>query len=236
MSSNRTGSPDYGFNEKEIQPIRDKVYSHLKNAILRGEYKAGDRLVERNLAEKLNISRTPIREALFRLESQKFVSTLPRKGVVVNEISRDEILEVFMILSALESMAVRLAATKIDAETRRECDQVISELKAIKHNMEEIGEQDAHVEYNLKYNDLIGKASKNTRLHEMMMDLKDYVRAFTSLSKQTPGRVHEALDEHLDILTAVRDGRPELAESYASIHIEKAKQAYIQSSQAAAES
>jgi DNA-binding GntR family transcriptional regulator len=116
------------WTQEELSPIRDKVYAYLKDAILRGEYKAGDRLVERVLADKLNISRTPIREALFRLETQRFVRTVPRKGVVVNEITRGEVLEVFMILASLETLAVRLAAEKINDQIAREIDQLMAEM------------------------------------------------------------------------------------------------------------
>lgn len=219
---------DYPWTDEELSPIRDKVCSYLKNAILRGELKAGDRLVERSIAEKLNISRTPVREALFRLESQRFVSTVPRKGVVVNEISKDEILEVLLILSSLESLAVRLAAQKIDKETVVEFDREIEKLRCIQSNPEEFIGNDSILDINLKYNELIGKASKNIRLHEMLTELKDYVRAFSNLSKDTPGRAMEALGEHLDILIAVRNGQADLAESYARVHIEKAKRAYMQ--------
>src|SRR5690554_131259 len=118
------------WTQEDLSPIRDKVYAHLKDAILRGEYKAGDRLVERVLAEKLSISRTPIREALFRLETQRFVRTVPRKGVVVNEITQAEILEVFMILASLESLAARLAAQKVNDEIAAEIDQLIAEIDA----------------------------------------------------------------------------------------------------------
>ncbi|OEY66013.1 GntR family transcriptional regulator [Marinobacter sp. X15-166B] len=227
MISETTNPP---WTDEELSPIRDKVYFYIKDAILRGEFKAGDRLIERSLAQTLNISRTPVREALFRLESQRFVSTVPRKGVVVNEISRDEILEVFLILSSLESLAVRLAAQKIDAQTIAEFDREIETLERIQQNPEELGEQELHLEVNLRYNDLIGRASKNFRLHEMLVDLKDYVRAFSNMSKHTPGRALEALNEHLDILVAVRNGQADLAESYARVHIEKAKRAYVQSS------
>ncbi|MFG1496341.1 GntR family transcriptional regulator [Saccharospirillum sp. HFRX-1] len=227
LSDNNINLP---WSDKDLAPIRDKVYSYIKDAILRGEFKAGDRLVERNLADKLNISRTPIREALFRLESQKFVSTVPRKGVVVNEISRDEILEVFLILSSLESLAARLAAQKIDEQTRVEFDQAIAALAAIEQHPEQISDSGTHLDINLQYNDLIGKASKNIRLHEMLMELKDYVRAFTNLSSQTPGRAMEALKEHLNILIAVRDGQEGLAENYARVHVEKARNAYLKAS------
>jgi DNA-binding GntR family transcriptional regulator len=218
------------WTDQELSPIRDKVYSYLKDAILRGEYKSGKRLVERSLAEKLNISRTPIREALFRLESEGFVSTVPRKGVVVNKISRDEILEVFMILSSLESLAARLAAQKIDAQTAIEFDKEIETLQRILADPTELDAEELHLEANLKYNELIGKASKNIRLHEMLSKLKDYVRAFSNLSKHTPGRAMEALHEHLDTLIAVRNGQADLAESYTRVHIEKARRTYMESS------
>ena len=226
-TSQTTNQP---WTAQELSPIRDKVYSYLKDGILRGEFKSGARLVERNLAEKLNISRTPIREALFRLESEGFVSTVPRKGVVVNKISRDEILEVFMILSSLETLAARLAAQKIDAQTKEEFDVEIEALQRILADPAELDAEELHLEANLKYNELIGKASKNIRLHEMLCKLKDYVRAFSNLSQHTPGRAMEALREHLDTLIAVRNGQADLAEIYTRVHIEKARRTYLESS------
>ncbi|MCE8033067.1 GntR family transcriptional regulator [Billgrantia tianxiuensis] len=214
------------WTQEDLSPIRDKVYAYLKDAILRGEYKAGDRLVERVLAEKLNISRTPIREALFRLETQRFVRTVPRKGVVVNEITQAEILEVFMILASLESLAARLAAQKINDEIAAEIDRLMAEMDEALND----GGGDA-VELNVKYNDLIGRASGNPKLHEMLVDLKDYVRAFSNLSAALPGRTKEALREHQDILGAIRGGEEDLAESFTRIHLEKSRKAYMSRSQ-----
>lgn len=214
------------WTQEDLSPIRDKVYAYLKDAILRGEYKAGDRLVERVLAEKLNISRTPIREALFRLETQRFVRTVPRKGVVVNEITQAEILEVFMILASLESLAARLAAQKVNDEIAAEIDRLMAEMDEALND----GGGDA-VELNVKYNDLIGRASGNPKLHEMLVDLKDYVRAFSNLSAALPGRTKEALREHQDILGAIRGGEEDLAESFTRIHLEKSRKAYMSRSQ-----
>lgn len=75
------------WKDEELSPIRDKVYEYIKQAIVQGVYKSGERIIERELADQLNVSRTPIREALFRLESQGFVKTLPRKGVIVSKLS-----------------------------------------------------------------------------------------------------------------------------------------------------
>lgn len=215
------------WTQEDLSPIRDKVYTYLKEAILRGEYKAGDRLVERVLAEKLNISRTPIREALFRLETQRFVRTVPRRGVVVNEIPQAEILEVFMILASLESLAVRLAAQKVNDSIAAEIDRLMAEMDEA---LQDGGGDE--VELNVKYNDLIGRASGNPKLHEMLVDLKDYVRAFSNLSSALPGRTKEALREHQDILGAIRGGEEDLAESFTRIHLEKSRKAYMSRSQA----
>lgn len=211
------------WSEQNLSPIRDKVYTYLKDAILRGEYKAGDRLIERVLAEKLSISRTPIREALFRLETQHFVRTVPRKGVVVNEIPQSEILEVFMILSSLESLAARLAAQKINEDIIAVIDQLMVEMETAQLK----GDIEDAVELNVKYNDLIGRAAGNPKLHEMLVDLKDYVRAFSNLSSGLPGRTKEALQEHRDVLGAIRNGEEDLAVSFTQIHLEKSRKAYV---------
>src|SRR5574342_1416920 len=109
---------DIRWEENNLLSIREHAYLFLKEMILEGELKSGDRLIERELAERLNISRTPIREALFRLESQGFVKTVPRKGVIVADISEKEIIEVFTILSSLEVLAAKLAVQKLDDETK----------------------------------------------------------------------------------------------------------------------
>ncbi|MEK4030551.1 GntR family transcriptional regulator [Pseudobacillus sp. FSL P4-0506] len=114
---------EMNWKEESFLSIREYAYLYLKERILEGKYKAGDRLIERELAAKLAISRTPIREALFRLESQGFVQTVPRKGVVVSEISEEEVIEVFTILSSLEVLAAKLAAQRMDEETQKELDE-----------------------------------------------------------------------------------------------------------------
>lgn len=209
--------------QEELVPIRDRVYSYLKEAILQGEYQAGDRLVERELAEKLNISRTPIREALLRLESQGFVKTLPRKGVVVAEISHEELLEVFMILSSLEVLAVKLAIQKMDEKTEEEFETVIRKIEEV------LGGNTEHdiSKLNLEFNETLYKAAKSPRLYELLTGLKDYVRAFAHLGHGTPGRMMKALEEHRDILQAVKNKEREMAEYLTRIHLENSKKVYV---------
>lgn len=215
-----------GWDQTEISPIRDKVFEYIKNAILEGEFKAGERIVERELAERLNISRTPIREALFRLESVGLVKTLPRKGVVVNRMTTEDIIEIFTILSSLESLAVRLAAQKLDAEQEEILDQLIDRIN------QALDEEDVNKDYSgfhLEMRETIHEASKSPRLHEILRSQIEYIRAFAYVSQETTERRRKAFEEHRDIAKAIRNREVELAESLARIHIENSKKAYLES-------
>ncbi|WP_420830395.1 GntR family transcriptional regulator [Bacillus piscicola] len=210
---------------EDLLSIRERAYFYLKNLILEGEYKTGDRLVERELAERLNISRTPIREALFRLESQGFVKTVPRKGVVVAEISTEDVVEVFTILSSLEVLAVKLAAQKLDDRTKKELDLWIDKIEtALEENDEE------HISHlHIEVSHILYRAAKSPKLYEMLVDLMDYIRAFADIGHKVAGRMDEAMREHLAVLKAVSDQESEMAEYLTKIHIEHSKKAYLDS-------
>lgn len=208
---------------ENLMSIRDRAYFHLKNLILEGEYKTGDRLIERELAERLQISRTPIREALLRLESQGFVVTVPRKGVVVADISTEDVIEVFTILSSLEGLAVKLAAQKIDDETKKELKMWIQKIEDTLARGEEEEISNLHIEIS----DVLYKAAKSPKLYEMLVDLMDYIRAFADVSRRVEGREDEAMREHLAVLKAVYEEEAEMAEYLTKIHIENSKRAYL---------
>ncbi|SDH15366.1 transcriptional regulator, GntR family [Alteribacillus persepolensis] len=210
---------------EDLLSIRERAYLHLKNLILEGEYTAGDRLVERELAEKLNISRTPIREALFRLESQGFVKTVPRKGVVVSQISTEDIIEVFTILSSLEVLASKLAAQKLDNHTKEELDNWIEKLEFALENKNTSDIANLHMDIS----HVLYRAAKSPKLYEMLVDLMDYIRAFADIGRRVEGRMEEAMREHLAVLKAVRDQEVEMAEYLTKIHIENSKKAYLNS-------
>jgi DNA-binding GntR family transcriptional regulator len=210
------------WEEKNLLSIREHAYLYLKKTILEGEFQAGDRLIERELAATLKISRTPIREALFRLESQGFVKTVPRKGVVVSDISENEVIEVFTILASLEVLAVKLAAQKMDNETRQELDQKIKELNLL----EQRSEEDFNLEH-IQMNRLINKASKSPKLFEILSGLIDYIHMAANMGYETPGRRKESLKEHIGIMKALHDQDVEIAEYLMRIHIENSKKAYI---------
>ncbi|NQD65737.1 GntR family transcriptional regulator [Bacillus haikouensis] len=211
------------WEEEELLSIRERAYLYLKDLILSGEYKPGDRLIEREVASQLKISRTPIREALFRLESQGFVKTVPRKGVIVSNISEEEVIEVFTILSSLEVLAARLAAQKMDEVLIGEFNEKIEKLEAMESDEVEGGDTE-HIEMNL----LLYKAAKSPKLFDILSGLTDYIQMSANMGYETPGRRKESIREHIQIMKAVRDKEADMAEYLTKIHIENSKKAYIQ--------
>jgi DNA-binding GntR family transcriptional regulator len=213
------------WKDEELSPIRDKVYQYIKQAIVQGVYKSGERIIERELADQLNVSRTPIREALFRLESQGFVKTLPRKGVVVSQLTPEEVVEIFTILGSLESLAMKMAAQKATPEAREELKRIIEEIDA------EFAKPEVNQEYknfHFDINEVIFRAAQSPRLTQMLDGLSDYIRAFVHLGYELPGRQRKAMEEHREIAMAVYNGQAELVESLTKIHLENSKRAYLE--------
>ena len=103
----------------EYLPLRDVVFNTLRRAILRGELKPGERLMEIQLANKLGVSRTPIREAIRKLELEGLVLMIPRKGAEVAEITRKNMMDVLEVRKALEELAAELACERIGREIGR---------------------------------------------------------------------------------------------------------------------
>ena len=100
---------NFQVNMNEYLPLRDVVFQTLRNAILKGELKPGERLMEIQLAQKLGVSRTPVREALRKLELEGLVIMIPRRGAIVADITIQDLNDVLEVREALEELAVKKA-------------------------------------------------------------------------------------------------------------------------------
>ena len=120
---------NFEVNMNEYLPLRDVVFNTLRQAILRGELKPGERLMEIQLANKLGVSRTPIREAIRKLELEGLVLMIPRKGAEVADITEKSLRDVLEVREALEELAVRLACDKIKEEEIEELKKAAQEFK-----------------------------------------------------------------------------------------------------------
>ena len=167
--------PNFQVNMNEYLPLRDVVFNTLRQAILRGELKPGERLMEIQLANKLGVSRTPIREAIRKLELEGLVLMIPRKGAEVAEITEKSLKDVLEIRRALEDLAVRLACEKITKEEIKELKKAGDEFKKVlkSQDITEVAEAD------VRFHDVIYMATDNPKLIQLLNNFREqmYVSA-----------------------------------------------------------
>ncbi len=160
---------DFEVTMNEYLPLRDVVFNTLRRAILRGELKPGERLMEIQLANKLGVSRTPIREAIRKLELEGLVLMIPRKGAEVAEITEKNLRDVLEVRCALEELAVQLACDRIDKNGVRELRAAAGRFRDMlgSDDITQIAEADE------AFHDVIFKATDNGRLIQLLNNLRE---------------------------------------------------------------
>lgn len=211
------------FDSRKIKPMRDIIYESLRQAIFEGRFKTGERLVEHELAEKLNVSRTPVREALRKLEIEGLVEHIPRKGVVIKGFKKEDIIEIFTIRGVLEGLAVRYVANNItEAEIKQ-----LEELVELMRKSNSKGDIDKLMNQCKEFNEIIIRASKMPRLIEMINTLQEYTEKTRRVTMASNNRRIDVLKEHEEIFKAIAERDPDRAEKLVKEHLEAAKQSYL---------
>ncbi len=201
------------------KPLREMVFESLREAIILGRLRPGERLMEIQVAEEMGVSRTPVREAIRKLELEGFVVMMPRKGAYVAGISVKDIVDVFEVRAALEGLAAGLAAERC---TEEEMDEL--ERSLIKINVESGDDINAIAEGDNSFHQIIYRASRNHHLVQIITRLQEQIQRFRMTSLSQPGRTKIALDEHKKIVEAISDRNVEEAQALATEHIENAEQ------------
>ncbi len=204
--------------------ICDSVFSTLRNAILDKKLEPGQRLVERNIAEQLGISRTPVREAIHKLELERLVTHIPRKGVVVTGFTKADIVEILVIRTSLEALICSIAASKIRP---RELDRLETLAKQI---LDEQGKGNfkRSNQLNDKFHEIIYKAAVSPRLYDFLNTLHEYITKFTEVAYSKPGRTEEVWLEHNEIIAALRNHDSLEAEATAKRHTENSSKSFLE--------
>ncbi|WP_170075195.1 GntR family transcriptional regulator [Paraclostridium dentum] len=197
------------------KPLRDVVYESLRTTIISGKIPVGERIIEKEYADKLKISRTPIREALKKLQSEELVEYIPKYGVVVKTVTKDDALEVYKIREALEILIIN---NTIDNITEDEICQIkilldLTEAKNSEGKLDEV--QNLFKEFNTS----IYKASKMNRLPLMISQINDYLHHFRNISILDENRRKNAIFEHRKILEAIINRDRDLAEKFIKKHL-----------------
>ena len=208
------------------KPLRDVVFETLRDAIITQVLKPGERLMEIQLADEMGVSRTPVREAIRKLELEGLVVMVPRKGAYVAGVSMKDIHEVYEVRSALEMLAVTLAAERITEEELDALErQVLRESE--EEDKKESSDLSSIIYIDSSFHDIIYQAAHNQRLVQFISILQEQLQRFRAASLSKPGRSKTALEEHKKIVEALSERNGELASQLAREHIENAENAMI---------
>ena len=202
-------------NLNDYRPLREDIFNTLREAIISGELKPNERLMEVKLAEKMGVSRTPVREAIRKLELEGLVKMIPRKGAHVAELSTKDIIDVLEIRATLDGMATGLAAERIT-------DEEIKGLGSIQIQFENYANKDnlqGSIKKDVEFHDLIYKASRNKRLVQISSNLREQVQRFRVIYIKDYSDPRELIKEHRCILEAVSNHDKEKAVECAQRHI-----------------
>ncbi len=194
-------SMDFEVTMNEYLPLRDVVFNTLRRAILRGELKPGERLMEIQLANKLGVSRTPIREAIRKLELEGLVLMVPRKGAEVAEITEKNLRDVLEVRCALEELAVQLACDRIDPERMQQLLDAAAHFRDLPGTADimELGEADE------AFHDVIFQATDNRRLIQLLNNLREQMYRYRIEYLKKKECYPQLLEEHAAIIQAIRE-------------------------------
>lgn len=197
--------------------MRDSTYQRLRELILSDELPPEEPFTEGTLAQRLGVSRTPIRESLKRLEQDGLIERYGR-GMRIKERSPEEILEIYEVRITLEAAAARAAASRRTALD-------LSRLEAIHEEMQGMTADDpaACVAWNNRFHEALWKASHNATLEDVITRLISHLARYPQTTLTFPGRWERVLKEHAEIIDALREQDPERAATAAAGHMTVAR-------------
>jgi len=209
------------LNNAETLP--EKISASLEQAILQGKVRPGDRLIENDLSRSFGISRGPIREAFRLMEKEGLIKMIPRKGAIVRPLSREDLSEVYEVISVLEGLAGRLFCER---GTRED----LARLKKIYKGMETQVKRNSLSKYeklNREFHDVFINGSGNKRIRQICSTFQKQIRWFQKITLSFAGRQEISLKEHKRMLDAFSKRDSERAEHEAREHVKRASKMYL---------
>ena len=207
----------------EYLPLRDVVFQTLRQAILRGELEPGERLMEIHLANRLGVSRTPIREAIRKLELEGLVVMIPRRGAIVASITEKDLKDVLEVRRTLEIMAGEIACERITPE-------LLEQLKNTGHEFmvrKDTNDFTSLAEVDVKFHDIIYAATGKQRPISSVVYLPVQMNRYRREYLKDTGS-HERLNsEHYEIYEGIRNGDKETVKAAIGRHIDNQRDAIL---------
>lgn len=214
---------DFDAKVDELLPLRDVVYKKLRRAILMEELKAGDRLTEIYLADKLGVSRTPIREAIRKLELEGLVIMLPRRGTVVAEITEKSLKDVLEVRRVLDMLSAELACERMDENGEKALEKACRDFeKAIRNrDLGDIAQKDVAL------HNIIVEASGNNVLQQIIGNLSEQMYRYRVKYLKDDSKYETLVKEHQAIYASIIKRDKKTAARLAKEHIDNQEAAIM---------
>lgn len=209
--------------KKQIQTISQQVYEILKDEICSGDYQPGVRLQEVEVAERLHVSRSPVREALHRLQGDGLVSEIPNKGVYVRNFSESDIENIFEVREAIENYAIMHLEGKLNTEKREGLKKMVREFQAY-YDLDDLP---SYIVVDQSFHNYLVECSGNLLLMELYEKVRLMNQRFRIFSLKTRQRFDESLVEHRSIVENILAGNYEEACRINSTHLGLAREKVI---------
>lgn len=217
---------EFKSNKLEInnyKPLREIVFEHLRKSILNGDLEPGERLMELQLAESLGVSRTPVREAIRKLELEGLVEMVARKGAYVADVSIKDILDVLEVRMFLEGLAAYLAAERMIDE---DVDKLKKILKKFEDDLDIMKKQEI-IELDIKFHDMIIRGSKNNKLMQIVQGLQEQFQRFRVIYFNEYSEYEDIKKYHRAIVEAIASKDSKKAQEYAQTHVQMIEESII---------
>lgn len=202
--------------------LSESVYISVKEGISGGRFKPGDRLREVSIAELLNVSRTPVREALRRLESEGLVTNAPARGLVVTALDRQQVLELYVLREILEGTAAAFAANRA-SET-----EIATLFDILEEEARHLQDAKKLAEINRHFHQALHAASHNRYLIAAVNTLTNSMHLLGGTTLSMPGRAAASHKEHAELVSHIEQRNPATAEQIARQHIREARRLRLQ--------
>ncbi|GAB6145454.1 GntR family transcriptional regulator [Desulfocicer niacini] len=204
------------------EPLAKMAYNALRDSILSNTLTSGTIYNEKNLAQQLGISRTPVREALLELSSQGLIEFLPRKGVVVNSFKEEDVNEIFELRHIIETHAFKKVCIQFESADLAEIEQCVEKQHRIAM---ESGDINRFMEMDRAFHMAFARLTGNKRLVSIMDNIRDILHIMGSYALSVEGRMTEVVLEHEKILAAVKAGDTATTLTLLSDHLDQSKAA-----------
>jgi DNA-binding GntR family transcriptional regulator len=209
--------------------LRDQTYDIIKNMIILREIEPGKKINEEHIAKEIQVSRTPIREALCRLENEGIVTIIPRRGAFVSDLTENNVREILLIREVLEGLVVRLAVENMDSKTLQKLRKAIEKVSSIPQKDRDLIN---YTRSEVDFHSILLNASNNQMLKNMMEMVNAHLQIIRLRTVVIPERAQKTVTEHQQILKAIEKGDADSAEDLMRKHVRSVREVALRNIQA----